>query len=463
MFIRSIHIENFRNYRRLDLNVEPSINVFFGENAQGKTNIIEAIYLCACARSHRTSKDRELIFHGEQGYKVQLDMMAHRYRHLIVCREEESVPSSSEQERKQGRKKNDYYEESLSISFLEAAEGPEGLKKARRIAEHDNVPLERISDFMGIFHAVIFAPEDLLLIKEGPSVRRRYMDLLISQVRPCYFHDLLTYSKLLQQRNRTLKLLRQKHAIHTLGALEESELEIWDYPLAQAAARILAERILFAERIKILAHQKHEQISGGKESLFVRYRTITGLLTEEIQNDPMSNLPKIEEILLTRWKATHQDDYEKGNTSVGPHRDDLELSLDGDGLRAFASQGQQRSAALALKLAELTILREETGEMPVLLLDDVFSELDAGRRACLLSNMGGAQVFITCTDRSFIEKELKDRSSPLFGASSHSMADDAKDNVSGTSEDALSDTSALDIFCTSISFYEVLDGTVSLR
>lgn len=463
MFIRSIHIENFRNYRRLDLNVEPSINVFFGENAQGKTNIIEAIYLCACARSHRTSKDRELIFHGEQGYKVQLDMMAHRYRHLIVCREEESVPSSSEQERKPERKKNDYYEESLSISFLEAAEGPEGLKKARRIAEHDNVPLERISDFMGIFHAVIFAPEDLLLIKEGPSVRRRYMDLLISQVRPCYFHDLLTYSKLLQQRNRTLKILRQKHAIHTLGALEESELEIWDYPLAQAAARILAERILFAERIKILANQKHEQISGGKESLFVRYRTITGLLTEEIQNDPLSNLLKIEEILLTRWKATHQDDYEKGNTSVGPHRDDLELSLDGDGLRAFASQGQQRSAALALKLAELTILREETGEMPVLLLDDVFSELDAGRRACLLSNIGGAQVFITCTDRSFIEKELKDRPSPLFDASPDTIADDSKDAIPGASADALSDARAVGFSGTSISFYEVLDGTVSLR
>jgi len=440
MFIRSIHIENFRNYRRLDLNVEPSINVFFGENAQGKTNIIEAIYLCACARSHRTSKDRELIFHGESGYKVKLDLLAHRYRHLIVCRDEEitNIPAPVKEENSihsnlisstdTGRthRTADYYEESLSISFTEAAESPEGLKKARRAAEHDNVPLERISDFMGIFHAVIFAPEDLLLIKEGPSVRRRYMDLLISQVRPCYFHDLMTYSKLLQQRNRTLKLLRQRQQIHTLGQIEESELEIWDYPLAQAAGRILAERILFSDRIKLLANQKHEQISGGKESLFVKYKTITGLLTEEIQQDPLHNLEKIEKILLSRWKATHQDDYEKGNTGVGPHRDDLELSLDGDGLRAFASQGQQRSAALALKLAELTIIREETGEMPVLLLDDVFSELDAGRRACLLSNMGGAQVFITCTDRSFIEKEL---------------------TAAGTV----------------LSFYEVADGSVSLR
>ncbi len=429
MLIRSIHIENFRNYRRLDFDVEPSINVFFGENAQGKTNIIEAIYLCACARSHRTSKDRELIYHGEQGYTVRLEMLAHRYKHLIVCRDE--APAITQLPA--GARRNDYYEESLSISFFDSSDGPEGMKRARRAAEHDHVPLDRISDFMGLFHAVIFAPEDLLLIKEGPSVRRRYMDLLISQVRPCYFHDLLTYSKLLQQRNRTSKLLRQKHGLHQLGLLEESELEIWDYPLAQAAARILAERIIFAERIRILAAQKHEQISGGKESLFVRYRTISGLLTEEIQKDPLNHLDDIEKFLLKRWKATHQDDFEKGNTGIGPHRDDLELSLDGDGLRAFASQGQQRSAALALKLAELGILREETGEMPVLLLDDVFSELDAGRRTCLLANMEDAQVFITCTDRSFIERELTERST----------------NINTQSP--------------GISFFEVSEGTVTRR
>lgn len=262
------------------------------------------------------------------------------------------------------------------------------------------------------------------------------MDLLISQVRPCYFYDLMTYSKLLQQRNRTLKQLRQKQPVHTLSQMEESELEIWDYPIAQAAARILAERILFSERIRFLAKEKHEQISGGKESLFVRYRTVTGILNDEIQKNPHSRIEEIEKLLLNRWKSGHQDDYEKGNTSIGPHRDDLELSLDGDGLRAFASQGQQRSAALALKLAELTILREETGEMPVLLLDDVFSELDSGRRACLISNMGDAQVFITCTDRLFIEKELTART------------------------DLLSDTADKK---TSISFFEVSEGTVSPR
>jgi DNA replication and repair protein RecF len=403
MFIRSIYIENFRNYRRLELNVEPSINVFFGKNAQGKTNIIEAIYLCACVRSHRTSKDRELIFHGEQGYRIQLDMLAHRYHQVLVCQNESAASNP----------RGIPYEESLSISFIEAAETQEGFKKARRVAEHDHVPLERISDFVGIFHAVIFAPEDLLLIKEGPSVRRRYMDLLISQVRPCYFHDLLIFSKLLQQRNRTLKMLRQKNSIHALSILEESELEIWDYPLAETAARILSERIIFSERIRLISKEKHEQISHNTESLFVKYKTVTGILTEEIQVSPYEHIEEIQKILLSKWKDTHQDDYEKGITGIGPHRDDLELSLDGDGLRAFASQGQQRSAALALKLAELTILREETGEMPVLLLDDVFSELDEERRACLLSNIGDAQVFITCTDRSFIERELTGQSKQI--------------------------------------------------
>ena len=392
------------------MKVEPSINVFFGENAQGKTNIIEAIYLCACARSHRTSKDKELIFHGENGYRVEIDLMAHRFRPLFLCRENEEVLSGDRiyltQEKKEQIRKENYYEESLALSFSEASDGPEGIKRARRIAEHDHVPLERISDFMGIFHAVIFAPEDLLLIKEGPSVRRRYMDLLISQVRPCYFHDLLTYSKLLQQRNKTLKMLRQRQGIHTLSLAEESEIEIWDYPLAEAAARLLSERIHFSKKIKEIAGEKHEQISGGRESLFIKYKTVTGLLTEEIMADPDLHLDRMAKYLVDKWRESHQDDYEKGNTSVGPHKDDLELSLDGDGLRAFASQGQQRSAALALKLAELKILRDETGEMPVLLLDDVFSELDAGRRTCLLSNLADAQVFITCTDKALIEKEL---------------------------------------------------------
>ena len=410
MYIKSIRIENFRNYGRLDLQVEPSINVLYGENAQGKTNIIEAIYLCTCARSHRTSKDKEMILHGQKQYKVSIVLASQRMTD------------------------HNAYDEKLSITYFEASDMPSEIIKAKRLIEYNEVPLERLSDLMGIFHAVVFAPEDLLLIKEGPSVRRRYMDLLISQVRPCYFHDLVTYTKILQQRNQTLKLLRQKKSSHLLDSSENGEIEIWDYPLSEVATRIIVERILFSKRISAIASQKHEQISGGKEKLFVKYRTVPSLLSEDVLQNPEEKKEKIESILLERFKNTHQEDYERGTTGSGPHRDDLELSLDGDGLRAFASQGQQRSAALALKLAELQIIMEETGEMPVLLLDDVFSELDSRRRSCLLSNIENAQVFITCTDRSFILQEMKDSLEP----SSQSKVPE-------------------------LTFFEVIDGSVQKR
>lgn len=391
MLIRSIHIENFRNYRRLDLDVEPSINVFYGENAQGKTNIIEAIYLCTCARSHRTSKDKDLIYHdaegnSDKGYRIALEIMSSR----------------------EGTAR---YQESLALSYQEIPTKGFKTGKIRRVAEQDGVPLERISDFVGLFHGVIFAPEDLLLIKEGPSARRRYVDLLISQVKPSYFHDLMTYSRLLMQRNRALKLLKQRQNIHSLKEEERAEIEVWDHPLAQVSARILVRRIEYTQRIQIIAAEKHGQISGNKEKLRIRYRTISGIITDESRENPASFEKDFEQIIVNRYRSTHQEDYERGITSVGIHRDDLELSLDGDGLRSFASQGQHRSAALALKLAELTILKEDTKEMPVLLLDDVFSELDANRRACLLQNIEDAQVFITCTDKSFIEQELWEKSS----------------------------------------------------
>jgi len=425
MYIKSIQIENFRNYGRLDLIVEPSINILYGENAQGKTNIIEAIYLCTCARSHRTSKDKEMILHGQKQYKVSIVLSSQRMTNHTA------------------------YDETLSITYSEASEMPSEIIKAKRLIEYNEVPLARLSDLMGIFHAVVFAPEDLLLIKDGPSVRRRYMDLLISQVRPCYFHDLVTYTKILHQRNRTLKLLRQKKSLHLLDLSENSEIEIWDFPLTEVASRIIIERILFSRRISTIASQKHEQISGGKEKLFVKYRTVPGLLSEDILHKPEENMENIGLILLERFKNTHQEDYERGTTGSGPHRDDLELSLDGDGLRAFASQGQQRSAALALKLAELQIIKEETGEMPVLLLDDVFSELDSRRRSCLLSNIENAQVFITCTDRSFILHEMKDSLKEII--------------VKKKSSCDISSEQSMQSKVTELTFFEVIDGSVQKR
>jgi DNA replication and repair protein RecF len=379
MRIRSVQLTHFRNFDGLELEVKPSVNVFYGQNAQGKTNILEAIYLCACARSHRTSKDKELIQHGQTQYTVR----------LVLSSDVENG-----------------FEESVTLRYYDEGDPSLPAQKAKRVAEHNDVPVDKISQYIGLFNAVIFAPEDLLLIKEGPSVRRRYLDLLISQVRPRYFFALQRYSKLLQQRNRTLKIIRSAKGAHGLSPEEEAELEIWDFSMAEIAAEIVEERLAFAERIAIFASGHHKRISSDSESLFVRYRPVGGLREVLEDNGEPSSRSVIEKHLLARWKACHQEDFDKGSTTIGPHRDDLELSLDGEGLRPFASQGQQRSAALALKMAELDILREETKESPVLLLDDVFSELDVERRTALLSGLKNAQVFITCTDRAFVSREL---------------------------------------------------------
>lgn len=387
MHIRSVQLTDFRNFEGLDLEVKPSVNVFYGPNAQGKTNILEAIYLCACARSHRTSKDKELIRHGQTNYSVRLLLSS-------------DVDNACD--------------ESVTLRYYAEGDALQPPQKAKRVAEYNDVPVDKISQYIGIFNAVIFAPEDLMLIKEGPSVRRRYLDLLISQVRPRYFFALQRYSKLLQQRNRTLKIIRSAKGAHGLSPEEEAELEIWDFSMAEIAAEIVEERLMFSGRIAKSASEHHKRISSESESLFVRYRPVGGLkeLLEDNGEPPIRSI--IENHLLARWKAFHQEDFDKGSTTVGPHRDDLELSLDGEGLRPFASQGQQRSAALSLKMAELDILREETRESPVLLLDDVFSELDVKRRSALLSGLKDAQVFITCTDRAFVSKELAPLCPELF-------------------------------------------------
>ena len=377
MYIRSIELENFRNYRRLDLEVEPSVNVFYGANAQGKTNILEAIYICTSTHSHRTSKDQELITHGEHMYKVKLKLTS----------------------------SYNAYDESVSVIYTDGNEKNGDIspsKRAKKTVCHDDVPYEKMSEYFGIFNAVIFAPEDLMLIKEGPSVRRKYLNVLLSQVKPMYFHELTTFARLLMNRNRIIKNARIKNS-KMIDSMTKEELSIWSEPMARAAAKIIRDRYLFSLRIDEFARKHHESISNGSETLFVKYKTCVPLdMLENYEED------KVVEYLYQKWNDSIEDDFQHGITNFGPQRDDLQMSLDGDGLRMFASQGQQRSAALSMKLAELDVVREETKDYPVLLLDDVFGELDAQRRRCLLSEIGDAQIFITCTDKSFIEQELVD-------------------------------------------------------
>ena len=385
MRIQSIYLENYRNYRRLDLKVGPSVNIFFGKNAQGKTNLIEAIYLCACARSHRTAKDKDLIFRS----KNDMDQKSSHYQVVLefFSKENDFVNTNNK--------------ESVAIHY-EEIEG----KKPKRTAYHDMVPFERFQDYVGLFHAVVFAPEDLQLVKEGPSVRRRYLDILISQVKPSYFFHLQRYSRLLLQRNNVIKAMKQH--ISSSGLTDEQNMKIlfWDFPLAESAAKIIVDRIVFSNKIKHFAAINHAQISADTEVLEIKYKTVSSLLDDRIRADPHSFEKEIEERFLQKLAISHRDDCERGITLSGPHRDDLELYLNGDTARLFASQGQQRSASLSLKLAEMMVIKEETKQTPVLLLDDVFSELDESRRKCLLSNINDAQVFLTCTDRFYVNSFL---------------------------------------------------------
>ena len=373
MIIREIELGQFRNYDRQKIVTEPGINVFYGDNAQGKTNILEAVYLCACARSHRTARDAEMIRHQADHYSVRLCFV-----------------------------NQNGSEEEIEIEYLEAVPGDPQRTRSLRLIRHNGIRLEKVGDLMGIFHAVIFAPEDLMLVKEGPATRRRYLDLLISQVRPSYFLNLQQYSRYLLQRNKLLKDLREMRFSGAEGLNEQTrlQLDVWNQSLAEQAAGLIEQRQIYARRIAELAGQVQEKISSGKEKLYVKYRTTAGIKQE-------MNRKQIFEVYYNKLKTMVNDDLDKGTTGYGPHRDDLELSLDGDGLKPFASQGQQRSAVLSMKLAELAILRQDTGEAPVLLLDDVMSELDENRRASLLDNIKDAQVFVTCTDAQQVVREIR--------------------------------------------------------
>lgn len=384
MIIKSIELNDFRNYHDLKIEVSPSINIFYGSNAQGKTNIVEAINVCSCLSSHRTSKDSDMIPFGMDNYSIAMNCLD-----------------------------KDGYETKLSVDY--------SLNNApnRKIAQ-DNIKLSRISEFLGICNTVIFAPEDLSLIKGAPSVRRRFFNLLISKSIPSYTKLLHTFNHILMQRNKTLKDIKFNNSADV-----NMLLDYWDYPLAEVSSEIIIVRYRFALLLSEYAHKHHLIISSDKEDLQIRYDTISGVSEaleafvkdEDILSRFISGTAStailegikanVHDIVLSRLTKNRQNDIEHGITMSGIHKDELDITLNGLSMKNFSSQGQQRSASLSIKLAELEILRQITSTSPILLLDDVFSELDINRRVALLSGMVDAQIFITCTDRSYIEKEIK--------------------------------------------------------
>lgn len=346
MRINNISLHNYRNYRHLELPVNNNINIFLGANAQGKTNIIEAIYYAALGHSHRTNSDSDLIFWQQPAGIVKLD-----FSRLAVANK-------------------------LQINFKN------GKRQEILYNEH---PI-KLKELIGVINAVLFSPEDLTLIKGSPQGRRKFLDGEISQASPAYYDKLIKFNRVMSQRNMLLKKIRE-------GRAKKSLLESWNPQFAELAAAIVTKRQEAIKKLNMLANLMHRKLSKNKEGLEIVY-SMAGI-EENIPLDPVLWYNK-------KLIETFEQDIAHGSTSIGPHRDDLIFNVNDINLKSFGSQGQQRTGVLALKLAELEFIKSETGEHPILLLDDVMSELDADRREQLLLFIKERiQTFITATDKAY--------------------------------------------------------------
>ena len=334
MIVKSLKLKNFRNYSLLHLDFDEATNIFYGDNAQGKTNILESIYLCGTTKSHRGTKDRDMIQFGQEE------------SHIEVVVEKDNAP--------------------FLIDMHLKKNSPKGIAI-------NKIPIRKASELFGIIHIVFFSPEDLNIIKNGPSERRRFIDIELAQLDKVYLNDLSNYNRIVNQRNKLLK------DIYDRNDLMET-LDIWDLQLVNYGNRVMQRRKLFIEQMNEIVGNVHERLTGGKERLTILYEAGIG------NND-------FEEVLF----KNRERDIRMKSTSVGPHRDDICFMTDEIDIRKFGSQGQQRTAALSLKLSEIELVKSEIRDTPILLLDDVLSELDKHRQNYLLDSIRDVQTLITCT------------------------------------------------------------------
>lgn len=344
MHAAEISLKDWRNLAEVSFCPDDTINIFLGQNAQGKTNILEAINFASLLRS-RAGREAELIRWGQEIALVRIKFYKAGVSHELA----------------------------IEISQ----------DRRRRILLDAN-PI-RPRELIGKLNSVLFSPEDLFMLKGSPMGRRKFLDAQISQASSVYFLDLLKYNRIVEQRNILLKRIRDDDA-------KANELDLWDTQLAKAAERVLSKRLSSVDKLNHLAHDIHQTISAGKENLSVVY-DMRGLYSDK----------DIAENFFELLRAKRADDVRNGSTSKGPHRDDLKFYINHRELKVFGSQGQLRTAALSLKLSELQFLRAETDEYPLLLLDDVMSELDAQRRELLLEFLSREQIqtLITATDRAY--------------------------------------------------------------
>ncbi len=367
MFIKKLKLKNYRNYKEVEVIFDKNINIIYGNNAEGKTNLLESIYMCSTSKSHRNSKESEIINFNENEAHIKLIF-----------------------------KKNNF-EKDLSIDIQLNKE----IKKGIAINE---IKIDKVSDFLGTFNVVLFAPEDLNIIKDGPQVRRKFLDIEICQSDKIYVNSISNYNKVLNQRNILLKDISKEKGNNRNDLL--SLLDIYDEQIVNYGIEIIEKRIKNIEKLAKIILEKHLQISNSKEKLIINYEND---VLKEWFNIKENKPDTVKELYLGLIKENREKDIKNQYTNIGPHRDDIGFYIDRLDIRKFGSQGQKKTAAISLKLSELEIIKEKINDIPVLLLDDVFSELDETRQKLLINNLKGIQTIITCTG---IKKNIFDLLKP---------------------------------------------------
>ena len=397
MYIEKLKLKNYRNYNELEINFDKNINIIYGNNAEGKTNLLESIYMCSASKSHKNSKENEIIKFDESEAHIKIFIKKENDKNIII-------DIQLNKDKKKG----------IAIN---------------------KVKINKTSEFLGTFNAIMFAPEDLNIIKEGPSIRRKFLDLEICQIDKLYVNSLNNYNKTLNQRNALLKDINLTSPANKKDLIEM--LDTYDEKLVEYGTEIIIKRKKNIKKLAELIKDIHYKISDDKEELIIDYENDVWASYASPNLEANCASPNLEancaspnleancastnvwasyaspevikKVYIKKLKENRDQDIKNQYTEIGPHRDDISFKIDDNDIRKFGSQGQKKTAAISLKLAELQIVKENINETPVLLLDDVFSELDEKRQKLLVSNLKNIQTIITCTG---IKKNIFDLLNP---------------------------------------------------
>ena len=366
MYIKKLKLKSYRNYNEIEINFDKNINIIYGNNAEGKTNLLESIYMCSTSKSHKNSKENEIINFKETESHIKLFLYKESNKDI-------TIDIQLNKDKKKG----------IAVN---------------------KVKIEKLSEFLGLFNVIMFAPEDLNIIKDGPQVRRKFIDIEICQIDKIYTVLLNNYNKTLNERNILLKDINNSNVNKKdlIDILDKYNEKIVEYGI-----QLILKRKENIKKLAELIKDIHYKISDEKEYLIIDYEN--DIINNIVPNENVDIYSKLKTNYLKKLKETREIDIKNQYTGIGPHRDDISFKIGEKDIRRFGSQGQKKTAAISLKLSELRIIKEKINETPVLLLDDVFSELDESRQKLLVSNLKDVQTIITCTG---IKKNIFDLLNP---------------------------------------------------